>query len=77
VSVISPGVVDTAFFARRNRPYERDRPKPIPPSEVAEAIVDCLEHGRPGRIVPGWLGLPVRLRGAAPNVYRILSNRFG
>ncbi|MCU4184527.1 SDR family NAD(P)-dependent oxidoreductase [Acidiferrimicrobium sp. IK] len=76
VSVVNPGVVDTNFFQRRNRPYDRDRPRPIPASQVADAIVDCLERGRPETVVPAWLALPVRLRGAVPNLYRLLSDRF-
>lgn len=77
VSVVSPGVVDTAFFDRRNLPYGRARPRPIPASEVAAAVIDCLEHGRPERIVPPWLGVPVRLRGSVPTLYRLLADRFG
>jgi short-subunit dehydrogenase len=76
VSVVSPGVVDTAFFDRRNRPYDRVKPRPIAATEVAAAILECLQTGRPDRVVPGWLGLPVRLRGAVPNLYRLLSDRF-
>jgi short-subunit dehydrogenase len=76
VTLVSPGVVDTAFFARRNRPYERQKPRPIPATDVAEAVVDCLEHGRPDAVVPGWLTLPVRLHGAAPHLYRSLAARF-
>jgi short-subunit dehydrogenase len=77
VTLISPGVVDTAFFDRRNRPYERDKPRPIPATDVADAVVDCLKHGRPDAVVPGWLSLPVRIHGAAPHLYRSLADRFG
>lgn len=77
VSVVSPGVVATAFFDRRNRPYERSRPRPIPAERVAEAVVACLTTGRPEAVVPGWLRLPVRLRGALPGLYRMLSDRLG
>jgi short-subunit dehydrogenase len=76
VTLVSPGVVDTAFFTRRNRPYERQRPKPIPPSRVAGAIVDCLERPRAEVVVPGWLALPARLRGGLPGLYRSLAGRF-
>jgi uncharacterized protein len=77
VSLVSPGVVDTAFFARRNRPYGRARPRPIPAERVAAAVVGCLETGRAGVVVPGWLALPARLRGAVPGLYRGLADRFG
>ncbi|MDQ6782185.1 MAG: SDR family NAD(P)-dependent oxidoreductase [Actinomycetota bacterium] len=76
VSVVSPGVVDTAFFSRRNRPYDRTRPAPIPAAEVADAIVDCLRFGRPEVIVPSWLAVPARIRGMAPRAYRALAQRL-
>jgi short-subunit dehydrogenase len=76
VTLVSPGVVDTAFFDRRNRPYEREKPRPVPAADVAGAVVDCLEHGRPDAVVPRWLSLPVRIHGAAPHLYRSLAARF-
>ncbi len=76
VSVVNPGVVATDFFRRRNQPYARAWPSPIPASEVAEAILYCLAHGCPDRVVPGWLGLPVRIRRVLPNAYRMLSDRL-
>ncbi len=77
VSLVSPGVVDTAFFSRRNRPYERTRPEPIAPSQVADAIVDCLCFGRPEVVVPAWLALPARIHGLAPRAYEALARHFG
>jgi short-subunit dehydrogenase len=76
VSLVSPGVVETRFFERRGAPYDRRRPKPIAPELVAAAIVEALERGRADVLVPGWLALPVRLRGAAPGLYRALARRF-
>jgi short-subunit dehydrogenase len=76
VLLVSPGVVDTAFFARRNVPYQRRRPRPIPPERVAHALVAGLRTGQPVVIVPRWLALPVRLRGIAPAVYGTISRRF-
>ncbi|MDQ6839191.1 MAG: SDR family NAD(P)-dependent oxidoreductase [Actinomycetota bacterium] len=76
VSLVSPGVVDTAFFSRRNRPYGRDRPTPIPATEVADAIIDCLRFGRPEAIVPAWLTVPARIHGLAPRAYQVLARRF-
>lgn len=77
VTLVSPGVVDTPFFARRNRAYERGHPVPIPATAVADAIVDCLRWGRPEAVVPRWLALPARLHGGAPRLYRSLASRFG
>ncbi|MEU0570594.1 SDR family NAD(P)-dependent oxidoreductase [Nonomuraea sp. NPDC005983] len=77
VSVVLPGVVDTAFFARRGTPYARRRPAPIPPERVARAIVSAVERGRPETYAPGWLRLPARLRGAAPGPFRALAGVFG
>jgi short-subunit dehydrogenase len=76
VSLISPGVVDTPFFSRRNRPYNRSRPAPIPAHEVADAIVDCLRFGRPEAIVPAWLTVPARIHGLVPRAYQALAQRF-
>ena len=77
VSVVSPGAVDTAFFDRRGRPYERTRPRKIAPDRVADAVIEVIRTGRPEVFVPSWLGLPARLRGALPGVYRALVRRFG
>ncbi|KAA9160377.1 SDR family NAD(P)-dependent oxidoreductase [Amycolatopsis acidicola] len=77
VGVVVPGVVDTEFFTRRGRPYERRSPKPVPSDRVASAIVDALRRDQADRYVPGWLKLPVTVRGALPSVYRALASRFG
>jgi short-subunit dehydrogenase len=77
VSVVLPGVVDTPFFDRRGTPYDRRRPRPIPPERVARAIVAAIRRERAESYVPGWLRLPARLRGAAPGPFRELVRRFG
>lgn len=77
VSLMSPGAVDTPFFARRGAPYARSFPKPIPPERVARAIVRAIETGRPEVFVPRWMVVPARLRGAWPRLYRALAGRFG
>jgi short-subunit dehydrogenase len=77
VSLVSPGVIATAFFERRGVPYARRRPRPIPPERVAEAILDAIRTGAPSVFVPGWLALPVRLHGALPGLYRALASRWG
>jgi len=76
VSLVSPGVVDTGFFDRRGAVYDRRWPRPIPPARVADAIVRAIERDLPEVLVPGWLAVPARVRGAAPGLYRALARRF-
>ncbi|MFX0591878.1 SDR family NAD(P)-dependent oxidoreductase [Melissospora conviva] len=77
VSVVVPGVVDTPFFARRGRPYHRARPRPVPADRVAAALTAAVVQGRCDVYVPGWLRLPVAVRGALPGIYRSMDGRFG
>ncbi|MGH3329447.1 MAG: SDR family NAD(P)-dependent oxidoreductase [Streptomycetales bacterium] len=77
VSVVVPGVVDTPFFGRRGVPYGRRWPRPIPPEQVADAIVRAVARERPEVFAPGWMRLPARLHGALPGLYRHLAGRFG
>lgn len=75
--VVFPGVIDTPFFERRGRPYGRKRPAPLPPGQVAAAIVSALEHDRRVVYVPAWLRFPAWLHGTAPGTFRKLAARFG
>jgi short-subunit dehydrogenase len=77
VSVLVPGVVDTPFFDRRGRPYDRRRPRPLPPDAVAAALVKGIAADRAELYAPRWLRLPVVVRGTMPGVYRRLAARFG
>ncbi|TNC23027.1 SDR family NAD(P)-dependent oxidoreductase [Amycolatopsis alkalitolerans] len=77
IGVVVPGVVDTEFFARRGRPYERNSPKPVPAGRVADAVVRAVREDRADQYVPRWLRLPVVVRGVAPGVYRWMATRFG
>jgi short-subunit dehydrogenase len=77
VGVVVPGVVDTPFFERRGRPYDRGRPRPIPAGRVAGRIVGMIRNDRAELYVPGWMRLPVAVRGTLPGVYRRLGARFG
>jgi short-subunit dehydrogenase len=77
VSVVVPGVVDTPFFARRGRPYDRRRPRPVPADRVAAAVLEAITRDRPEVYVPRWLRLPVAVRGLSPGVYRRMARRFG
>lgn len=77
VTLVTPGVVDTPFFARRGVPYPRSFPRPVPPDRVAAAVLRGVERGRDEVFVPGWLRVPARLAGGAPWLYGALAARFG
>jgi short-subunit dehydrogenase len=77
VSMVMPGAVDTPFFSRRGVPYNRDRPRPVPAGRVADAVWKALVSGREDTFVPPWLGMPARVHGFAPGVFRALARRFG
>lgn len=68
VTVLTPGVVDTGFFDRRGSPYQGNRPRPIPASRAARALIRGVRRGSEEVFVPGWLRLPARLQGAAPGM---------
>ena len=76
VTLVTPGVVDTAYFERRNSPYRRHYPRPMSAKIVAAAIVDAVERARDEVTLPGWLTLPARLKVSFPGVYRMLESRF-
>jgi short-subunit dehydrogenase len=77
IATVIPGVVDTGFFETRGRPYQRRRPKPIPPDVVAEAVVNAIANDRAEAWSPGWLRVAPTLRALAPGAYRRLVVRFG
>jgi short-subunit dehydrogenase len=73
VTLVSPGPVQTAFFSRRNRPYVRSWPRPVPVSTVARCIVNAVEWRREDVVVPAWLGFAARLNGGLPALYHALA----
>jgi len=77
ISLVLPGVVDTPFFSRQGRRYDRGFPIPISPERVATAITDAIARDRDVVYVPGWMRLPAWLHGAAPVTFRRLATRFG
>ncbi len=76
VGVVVPGVVNTGFFDNRGRPYDRARPKPVPPEAVADAVLEAV-RGRAEVWVPRWLRVAPTIRAIAPSMYRRLATRFG
>lgn len=76
VTLVSPGVVDTAYFERRNEPYRRRHPKLMSAQVAADAIVDAVCRGRDDVVVPPWLSLPARVKAGFPRLYRVLAARL-
>jgi NAD(P)-dependent dehydrogenase (short-subunit alcohol dehydrogenase family) len=73
VTLVSPGVVGTPFFTRRNQPYARTWPKPLPVETAASAVIGAIERRQLDVVVPAWLRVPARLSGGLPSLYRLLS----
>jgi NAD(P)-dependent dehydrogenase (short-subunit alcohol dehydrogenase family) len=76
VTLVSPGVVDTPFFERRQVPYARQHPQLMSPQTAADAIVDAIRRRRDNVVIPSWLSFPARLKGNFPGLYRLLETRF-
>jgi len=76
VTLVSPGVVDTAYFQRRNEPYQRRHPKLMSAEAAADAIVDAVSRGRDDVVVPSWLMFPARVKASFPRLYRLLAARL-
>ncbi|HSA53663.1 MAG TPA: SDR family NAD(P)-dependent oxidoreductase [Yinghuangia sp.] len=74
---VVPGVVDTPFLDRRQIPYTRSRPRPMPPGRVADVVWEACRHGRDEVFVPSWMRLPGCVRTVAPELYHRLVRRFG
>jgi short-subunit dehydrogenase len=77
VSTMSPGAVDTGFWAARGSEYHRRVPRPVASKRIARLLVADIEHDHPDRIVPRWLALAPFTRALAPTTYRRLATRFG
>ena len=75
VSLVNPGPVATDFGNARGHPYDRARPKPVAPEEVATAVVDAIEHGRHEQYVPRWFRPAVVVRHLVPRLLRWGSTR--
>jgi len=77
VTLVSPGAVATPFFERRNRPYARHWPPPIPAARAARAVVKAVEQRRAELYVPYWTGWVSRLHGGLPGIYRYMASMAG
>jgi short-subunit dehydrogenase len=75
VTVVSPGVVRTAFFERAGRPYTRRFPRLLDPDRVARAIVRAIQRNKAQVFEPKWMAFPAWLRGTFPSLYRTLAAR--
>jgi short-subunit dehydrogenase len=77
VTTVFPGAVDTPFFDRRGRRYDRRFPRMVPPDAVARRVLRALERDRAEVFVPAWLSLAARVQGVAPGVFHRMAGRFG
>jgi uncharacterized protein len=73
VTLVTPGVVDTAFFDRRKVPYQRQHPRPLTASRAGLAIADAVSRGDDEVIFPRWLSVPARLKITLPGLYGTLA----
>jgi uncharacterized protein len=76
VTLVTPGVVDTAFFERRKVPYQRQHPQLMSAQAAANAIVEAITRGRDEIVIPQWLSFPARLKLNFPGLYRRLAARL-
>ena len=76
VSLVTPGVVDTAYFERRKVPYQRQHPQLISAQRAADAIIEAVDRGLDDIVVPPWLSFPARVKMNFPGLYRLLAARF-
>jgi len=73
VTTVLPGAVDTPFFARRGRDYDRRVPRPVSAERVAAALVEGVRRNRAEVFVPRWLAAAARVHGVAPALFARLS----
>jgi short-subunit dehydrogenase len=76
VTTVLPGAVRTPFFDHRGLPYDRHFPRQIDAADVASALMEALEHSEGEVFVPRWLSVAARLRGATPELFHRLAQRF-
>ena len=77
VTTLLPGAVRTPFFDHRGAPYDRSFPRQLDPAQVAAALLEAMARGKAEVFVPRWLTVAARVRGAAPELFHRLAQRFG
>ncbi|MGH3823312.1 MAG: SDR family NAD(P)-dependent oxidoreductase [Pseudonocardiaceae bacterium] len=77
VTTLLPGAVRTPFFDHRGAPYDRRFPRQLDPAQVASALLGGMARGEAEVFVPRWLTVAARMRGAAPELFHRLAQRFG
>lgn len=75
VSMIQPGPVATNFGEARGHPYDRQRPRPVPASQVADAVISAVEGDKHEQYVPGSFRGAVIARHSFPPLFRWGSRR--
>jgi short-subunit dehydrogenase len=75
VSLVTPGAVDTGFFAARGAPYARRRPRPVQAERVARAVIRAVERERFDVVVPAWLRAALVARVLLPGTYNWAAAR--
>lgn len=70
VSLVNPGPVATHFTEARGVPFQRERPRPLPPEAIADAIVAAVERDRFEQVLPRWLRVGIVARALVPGAYR-------
>jgi short-subunit dehydrogenase len=70
VSMVNPGPVQTDFFDARGVPYARKSPKPVPPEQVANAVIAAVDKDRLEQLVPRMLQGAVVTRHLLPPLFR-------
>jgi short-subunit dehydrogenase len=77
VTTLLPGAVRTPFFEHRGAPYDRRFPRQLDPAQVASALISAMARGEAEVFAPRWLTVAARVRGAAPELFHRLAQRFG
>jgi short-subunit dehydrogenase len=70
VSMVNPGPVATSVGEARGHPYDRKSPKPVPPEQVATAVIKAVEGDRHEQYVPSAFRPAVVIRHLLPPFFR-------